>query len=153
MKLQLSFWGSHKIIKLVIPSGGIFDKRRDAVPGGTIKRGLDGREYPVYGHLSLAADDGSGMAAVSWDTFSGDVQPDGTMRLTMLRTPLYAHHPPFDTKAEFLYPVMDQGEHEYELSMLTASSMENLIMRERTRLRNPIIMRETTRGMGGRHEY
>ncbi len=153
MKIRLNFSGSRRIIKLVIPGSGNSTERRDGVPGGIIPRNLDGREYPVYGHVSVTGENGAGTAAVSWDTFAGDVQKDGTIRMTMLRTPIYAHHPPFDEKTAPLFPVMDQGEHEYEISVLFGDSLDGIIGRERTRLKNPVIARESTLGMGVRHEY
>jgi alpha-mannosidase len=153
MKLRLNFSGSRRIVKMAVTGNGESRERHDGVPGGIIPRNLDGREYPVYGHIGVTGGTGGGTAAVSWDTFAGDVQKDGTIRLTMLRTPLYAHHPPFDEKSAPLFPVMDQGEHEYEVSVILGNNPGALITRERTRLKHPLIIRETTRGMGVRHEY
>ena len=93
---------------------------------------------------------GAALAMVSRDVFGADVQPDGTIRLTLLRSPVYAHHDPFVVVPEDPYPVCDQGEHEYRISLMPMAKIDGEAIDAEVRLQTqPVWFSETTCGCKG----
>ncbi|MBI4977824.1 MAG: hypothetical protein HZC28_10090 [Spirochaetes bacterium] len=150
MRLRLHWHEKQRIAKLIIPFNAKAAVREDGIPGGIIARQCDGREYPLHNTLSLSGD-GRTLTAVSRDIFAADVASDGAMRLTLVRSPYYAHHNPFKVEANHDYPLTDQGVHEYEITLIPSSSVDRkTIDAEVLRQTEPIWMTETTAGMGHR---
>lgn len=147
LRLRLYWQGGRKIVKLIIPPAFQALSRSDGCPGDIIKRPLDGREYPLFNSLTLHGMRQT-LAIVSKDIFAGDVQPDGTARLTLLRSPYYAHHDPFKVQPSDPYPPTDQGVHEYELALMPMEEYSLPRLRDEVvRQTRPIWMAETTKGM------
>ena len=80
---------------------------------------------------------------LSDNIFACDVLPDGTLRLTLLRTPYFAHHAPREIPEQTMAPVADLGVHDFALTILRNPSSAALA-RERARLGNPLRFSETT---------
>ena len=135
-----------RIVKLLLDPGFPVLRRTDAIPGGALRRTLDGEEYPVSGFCRLEGPGGRSLAAVSADVFACDVQPGGALRLTLLRTPFYAHHDPGAPAADCPEPVVDLGEHWFDIALL-ADAGEDAVRRERYRQTRPLRFSETTLGM------
>jgi alpha-mannosidase len=147
MRLRLHWQGEQTIVKMIIPPAFIPMSRLDGYPGGQVERAMDGREYPVQGCVALVGGEAS-IAVVSHDVFGSDVQPDGSMQLTLLRSPHYAHHEPFKLPSVHAYPLTDQGVHEYEVALLPMCSFsQDVIEEEMNRQTNPVWISETTKGM------
>ena len=151
LRLRLNVREPHHLVKLLIKPAFPVTAREDGCPGGTVPRRLNGEEYPVFNTVLLKGE-AAALAIVSRDLFSADVQPDGTLRLTLLRTPCYAHHDPYQLPAEHNFPVTDLGEHEYEITLLPLLPGETTpIAAEVIRQSRPVFYSETTRGMKRRN--
>ncbi len=148
LRLRLAWNGCRKLVKLLIDPGFTPASRLDGAPGGVVARECNGEEYPVTDFVSVVAPDGRRFAVVSPDVTGADVQPDGVIRLTLLRSPVYAHHDPFPLPAENDYPVTDQGEHEYRILLLPEAAGVEEIRRGSFRLSDPLWFSECTRGCG-----
>ncbi len=147
MRLHLNWVGTQKLIKLLVPPAFSPVSRYDDVPGGEIEREMDGKEYPIHNYIALSGKQNA-LAVISRDIFGADVQRNGMIRSTLLRTPYYAHHTPFEIPETHAYPVTDQGTHEYEISIMAMKSLDRqLIANEIQRHKYPVWISETTAGM------
>lgn len=145
LRFRLRWNGARKLLKLVLKPAFPVTERIDGAPGGEISRPLDGTEFPFFNTIRLKGKKQS-LAIISKDCFGADVQPDGTLRLTLLRTPFYANHDPYSVPELNFYPVTDQGEHEYEIVILAdpdAGEIRNEIVRQT----EPVVFSETTFGV------
>ncbi len=145
LRLKVNWTGEQRILKMAVTPGFAVLKRFDGVSGGIIERDLNGEEFPVFNHIQLKGKEQS-LAVVCKDCFSADVQPDGTLRLTLLRTPYFAHHDPYKVPKHNFYRVTDQGVHEYEFTFLAEPSDED-ICNEVFRQTDPLVFSETTLGV------
>jgi alpha-mannosidase len=147
-RFRLNWRGKHRIVKLLIPPAFNPSSRVDGIPAGCLKRACDGKEYPVHNYLSIS-DGKTSLAAVSADVYSGDVRENGTIRLTLLRSPVFAHHDPFPLNESHRHPLTSQHIHEYEITLLFgAEDISERITQEVERQKKPVWISETTRGMG-----
>ncbi|MEI8196020.1 MAG: glycoside hydrolase family 38 C-terminal domain-containing protein, partial [Phycisphaerae bacterium] len=156
LRLSLNWWGTSRIVKLLIPPGFKPTIRRDGTPGAIIERPLDKREYPIMDLISVATKEagGASLTVVSPDIYSTDVQPDGTLRLTLLRCPVYSHHDPAKYAANDPYPVTDQGVHDYEIDLIPDTTFrEKETLAAAHRLNFPLWISETTKGMPSGWRY
>ncbi|MDD3153991.1 MAG: hypothetical protein PHS41_03930 [Victivallaceae bacterium] len=115
--LRLTFTEAHRVVKMILPPPFPVEKRIDGCPGGFCQRPCDAEEYPIF-NVTAISGAGHSFAAVSKDIFSGDVCEDGTIRLTLLRTPCFAHHTPYQVPRQNRYPVTGVGVQEYEIVLL-----------------------------------
>jgi len=150
LRLRLHWQGGQRVVKLLVPAGFQPQQRRDGCPGGEVARPLNGQEYPVHNYVSLSGETAA-LAVVTADAFAADVQPDGCIRLTLLRCPYYSHHDPFVLPPVHVYPLTDQGVHEYEIALMPMAELSpDAIADEIVRQQKPIWIAETTRGMAER---
>ena len=147
LRIRLVWRTPRRIVKLRLDPGFKVRRRIDGIPGGSLCRALDGEEYPTFNSCRLEGKDGRSLAAVSADVFACDVQPDGILRLTLLRTPFFAHHEPATPAQADLAPVTDLGEHFFDMAIL-ADAGEEVLRRELYRQTQPLRFSETTLGMG-----
>jgi len=146
LKLRLNWTGLHQIVKLIIPPAFKPEVRYYGIPGATLERRLNGEEYPIHNFLAVSGQDGA-LAVVSRDVFAADVQPNGTIRLTLLRSPYYAHHTPFVVVPGSTYPVCDRGEHEYQISLIPMKKWSPAAVEaEAYRQTQPVWFTESTLG-------
>ncbi len=148
LRLRLSWHGGRKLVKLLLSPAFSPISRCDGAPGGTVPRTCNAEEYPVTGFVSLSAADGDGLTVVSPDVTAADVQPDGTIRLTLLRSPCYAHHDPFPLPADHDYPFTDQGEAEYRIRLLPGPFDPEQVRKTLHQLSEPLWFSESTDGCG-----
>jgi len=92
--------------------------------------------------------DGAALAAVSADVYAADVQPDGTLRLSLVRSPVFADEGNEPAGLARISNHTDQGEHEYEIVLVPAPGLADDPLQEIAyRLNNPPLLTETTYGM------
>ena len=150
--LRLFWGGERKLLKLEFKLPFVPVKRRDGIPGGILERPLDGREYPVRDFVSLSDSSGRTFALIG-DFTSADVQPDGTLRAMLLRSPVYLHHDPFVVPERHLYPVTGQGEHEPRFRLLMTENFDpERIAKEANAIRQGLWFSEVTLGCGAPEE-
>ena len=103
------FWReTHRLLKLVLPTPFSGEGETASIPGGFYARKADGREQPMQGWVSLG---GLGAATDALTAYSTE---QGELRLTLLRSPLFADH--FGARDEYCEPT-DQGEHRIRLAL------------------------------------
>lgn len=145
LKLRLNWHSVRKMVKLLIRPAFEVVRRIDGIPGGVLERKLNGEEYPLFNRMTLAGKDHS-LAVVCGNVFSADVQPDGTVRLMLLRSPYFAHHDPWKTEKFAKNGVTEQGVHEFTVTLL-ADPAEQEIRDEVLRQSEPVFCSETTFGL------
>ncbi len=116
-KLSITWLERQKALKLCIPTSICDAEVAYEVPYGSITRPQDGEEHPgqhwadMSGGVQAA---GSvvpcGLALLTESQYGYDAM-DGELRVTLLRSPVYAHHDPTQLEAGVAYRYMDQGEH------------------------------------------
>lgn len=89
-------------------------------PYGSQTRPANGHEEPGQQWFDLTGaieGDSYGLAVLNDGNYGFDVL-DGAMRVTMLRSPAYAHHDPARFDASAGYAIMDQGWHEMRFRLV-----------------------------------
>ena len=83
---------------------------------------------------------------VSDDIYSADVQSDGTLRLTLLRTPQYTDHYPFKRLDKFA--ITDQGYTDINLRLIPMNSYDQQKVYDAVHeLSKPLFFSESTKGV------
>jgi alpha-mannosidase len=117
LKLRVIWNEQRRLLKLRIPtafSGGVFSSE---IPYGFIERTVDGREWPIQRWTACTGTTGAGLAILNDGVYSCSAEP-GTINLTLLRSPIYAHHEPMHPRPDLHHRYVDQGEHEFHLQLL-----------------------------------
>ena len=146
-RFRLDWSGRHTIVKLLILLAFTTDVRVDGIPGGQLQRECNGREYPIHNWIMLSGPQAA-LAVVSPDIYSGDVQADGMIRLTLLRSPVFAHHDPYRLNDLDRYHATGQHLHDYEITLLFGTEdISDRVTAEVERQKKPVWVSETTVGM------
>lgn len=100
----------HKVLKLQFPVNVESPEATYEVPFGAIERPADGEEEPGMHWFDVSDGEapGPGLAILNDAKYSYDVSGN-TMRLTVLRSPLYAHHVPKEAADATVESFIDQG--------------------------------------------
>lgn len=115
-------WHEHfKMLKLRFPVNVKFMKITAEIPYGALERCADGDEEPIQSWVdvsgtSRANDARYGLSVLNDGKYSVDV----TIRdigLTVLRSPIYAHHMPVEPDPDRDYAFTDQGEQRFTYSL------------------------------------
>ncbi|MDR1047386.1 MAG: hypothetical protein LBL64_06400, partial [Treponema sp.] len=117
LKLRVIWNEQRRLLKLRIPTafpGGVFSSE---IPYGFIERAADGREWPIQRWTAFTGTTGAGLAILNDGVYSCSAEP-GTINLTLLRSPMYAHHEPMHPRPDLHHRYVDQGEHEFHLQLL-----------------------------------
>jgi len=138
------------VLKLALPWATA--ERVDGVMGGWMVRALDGRERPVQGFTRLRGGAGA-LGVVCPDVFGLDADAHGA-RLTLLRSPLMAHHDPAPAEAFPRAMIADQGVHAFRFEFAAADGATPAWLARRASMaRRPPAIGELTRGMGERGDW
>ncbi len=111
-----------KMLKLRFPLNIVQAKATYEIPYGTIERAADGKEEPGQCWIDLSGishESGHpcGLSILNDGKYSFDV--DGCdIGLTVLRSPIYAHHDPFIPDPDTRYTFMDQGVQTFHYTLL-----------------------------------
>ena len=157
--LRIDWRATHRVLKLTIPLDLWFDgqaiSRVDGHMGVAVPRSLDGAERPFadYTLLGAAAADVPGQSdavgIVTPDVFALDADAQ-RVRLTLLRSPLMAHHDPARAEAFARRTIADQGPHTFRLRFFGLRADEDataLLQRHALMMHRPLRLAETTYGM------
>jgi alpha-mannosidase len=146
MHIAVDWAGVQQVLKLGLRPGFAVTSRIDGVAGGDLAREVDGRELPFQGHLHVAGQS-TGLTIVTDDVYAAGVQANGTVRLTLLRSPYAAHHDPYIADAPGCrFDVTDQGTHHYRLVLIPGGIDRARTDRELTRMTAAMCCGETTLG-------
>lgn len=105
---KLCWRETHRLLKLVLPTPFAGQGEVASIPGGFYARRADGKEQPMQSWVSLG-----GLGAAS-DALSAYSAQQGELRLTLLRSPLFADH--YGERDEYCEPT-EQGEHRFRLAL------------------------------------
>lgn len=113
VKVTVHWNEKFKVLKLKFPTNIIFRKGTFEIPYGHAERELDGEEYPMQSWLDISGSvpgnaDILGISILNDGKYSYDVL-NREIGLTVLRSPIYAHHDPLVPDPEGEYSFIDQG--------------------------------------------
>jgi alpha-mannosidase len=151
LRLRVGWLERRKILKLVWPIDGKTRTRIDGIMGKWLQRAFDGAERPVRDFLLVICDPVRGkpasrQAVVCPHVFAADVTTR-RIRLTLLRSPLMAHHIPHPAEESPETPVADWGAHEFTFRFFADASPDELDAHAMM-LQRPPLIGEWTAGMG-----
>ncbi len=111
VQVKLLWNEKHKMLKISLPTTWEDSQATFSIPYGFIVREQTGEEEPLSQWMNIDRKDGSyGVAFINDSKYGGDVY-GGEMRLSVIRSPVYAHHIPRQLEKEREYLYMDQGLH------------------------------------------
>ena len=135
----------HKMLKLAVPTAIADGTATFEVPYGAIVREATGNEEPMQRWLDLtgtAGDVAAGLAVANDGVYGADVA-DATLRLSLLRSPIYAFHDPAKPEPGKEYQYTDQGEHYLRFRLVPhgGSWQDAGVVREAESLNVPVYFR------------
>ncbi|HEX6385926.1 MAG TPA: glycoside hydrolase family 38 C-terminal domain-containing protein [Anaerolineae bacterium] len=111
-----------KMLKLRFPLNLVFMRAVYEIPFGHIERVANGEEEPIQSWIDVSGtsrDTGEryGLSILNDGKYSADVNVRD-IGLTVLRSPIYAHHMPMEPEAEGHYTFIDQGIQRFTYTLL-----------------------------------
>jgi alpha-mannosidase len=146
LRLRVTWLETHRVLRLVWAQPAAIARRSDGLSPGDLARPSDGTEKPVHDRTLLALENGSKAGAVFPDTFSlSAVRRE--LRLTLLRSPVMAHHPPHSGEKERRV-ISDQGVHKFTFRFFpNFKGGAGLLDRHALSLHRRPVIADTTDGM------
>jgi len=146
--LLIDWHERHKMLKLAFPTAIEDATATFEVPYGAITRPATGEEEPIQGWMDLSGTidgQGAGLALINDSKYGADVA-GAEMRLSLLRSPIYAFHDPAKPQPGKTYRYTDQGEHvvRYRLVAHQGSWQQAGVVREAQSLNVPVYFRYET---------
>ena len=144
LRVTLDWREKNRLLRLAYPVGA--ERFESEIPAGWIDRPGDGREYPGHRWVRVVRPDLA--VAIVNDAKYGYAMQDGTLYITAVRAPVFAHHDPMKLQPGAPYRYMDQGEQRFcirvqaapDLSRCDAWRMADAL------LRPPVILPHVSRG-------
>lgn len=150
LRLAVHWRARHQLLKLVLPLA--LAERIDGVMGEPVTRALDGRERPLQDFAWFRSSAGRAFGVVCPDVFSLDAD-DGGARLTLLRSPLEAHHDPAPADAFPRADAADQGVHHFRLQFASFDALSPAWLKAHAGITHrPLIACDWSKGMVARNE-
>jgi len=111
-----------KMLKLVFPVNVIFSKHTYEIPYGTIEREHNGEEEPGQSwvdYTGVVQDSNRvyGLSLMNDAKYSYSIH-NKELALTVLRSPIFAHHVPYEPDPNGEYSFVDQGIQRFSYSLL-----------------------------------
>jgi alpha-mannosidase len=119
VRLTVDWREQRKMLKLRFPVNLQDAAATFEIPYGQIERPAKGDEEPFQSWVDLsgmAQDKPYGFSLLNDGKYSLDVNSTG-IGLTVLRSPVYAHHIPHELQPERDYTYMDQGTHRFQYTL------------------------------------
>lgn len=114
VRTQINWQGKQEALKLRFAMPHNYCHVTAQGPFGYADRPANGEEFPMQQWVDLTGLSGgtdramTGLAILNDAKYSYDVH-DRAIHLTLLRSPYYAHHVPFEVEQDMAFPVVDQG--------------------------------------------
>ncbi|MFW6038980.1 MAG: glycoside hydrolase family 38 C-terminal domain-containing protein, partial [bacterium] len=144
--LEVDWHERNKVLKWVVVPATSIVRRFEGIPEGQLSRTGDGRELPLRDRTLLELAGGHRLGVVCPDVFA----LDGTgsrLRLTLLRSALFAHHQPH-TGVGLSAQVADAGLHRFRFRLAAGADLTGQQLDEQAwALQRPPALAELTRGM------
>lgn len=122
VKATVNWQEQFKVLKLKFPVNLIFRKATYEIPYGTIVRECNGEEEPGQSWINLSGTHEKtgemyGLSLLNDSKYSFDIH-NKEMSMTILRSPIYAHHDPKKPSSLEQYSFIDQGTQAFTYSIL-----------------------------------
>ncbi|HLK25480.1 MAG TPA: glycoside hydrolase family 38 C-terminal domain-containing protein [Caulobacteraceae bacterium] len=149
--LSVHWRARHQLLKLALPLD--VEARVDGVMGEPLRRALDGCERPIQGFTWLDLGGGRMLGVVCPDVFALDADPAG-VRLTLLRSPLQAHHDPAPAHGFPRAEPADQGVHHFRFQFVAFDGLDPAWLKARAEaMLRPLVVCDWTAGMPARGDF
>lgn len=119
LRVALDWREANRLLRLVYPIGA--QRFEYEIPAGWITRPDDGREYP--GHRWVRAVRRDLVVAIANDAKYSYAAQNGTLFITAVRSPVFAHHDPMTLQPDVRYRHMDQGEQRFTIQVQAAPDL------------------------------
>jgi len=153
IRVRVDWHERHTLLRLRYPVSlsGPAPTFRHEVPYGSLERPADGREWPGQ-RWALVSGDGYGFALAS-DAIYSYAADEASLYLTVLRSPVYACHDPYQLVPGRAYEYTDQGEHTFTLRLLAGPAVgpRDAQLLADGLLRPPVVTPHVSRGGAGPH--
>ena len=113
---EIDWRGRESIVKLVFPLRFAAREHTAEIPYGSLVRPNNGEEEPMQRWVDVSGRSG-GLSVANDCKYSYDAR-DNTLRITLLRSPVYAHHLPTQLEQDREYRVTDQGRQRFRLRLM-----------------------------------
>lgn len=122
VKVNVDWRETFKMLKLNFPINTVFRKQTYEIPYGTIERENNGEEEPGQSWVDvtgLAPDQKGiyGLSLLNDAKYSYSIN-NKELAMTVLRSPIYAHHDPLVPEEEGYYTFIDQGVQKFNYSLV-----------------------------------
>jgi alpha-mannosidase len=146
-------WAEYlRVAKLEFSFDGQIVSHVDGIPGDTILRPANGREFPIRDFMQLKLDDGRQTAVVCPDIFAADCT-EASLGLTLCRSPAYAWQGrKVSIDRDSVRDWTDQGTHTFVMRLVSQASIHELNAVGED-LRRPPACYDLTRGMNPAMPY
>jgi alpha-mannosidase len=111
LKTRVIWNEHHRLLKLRIGSAFEGESFVSEIPYGAMERAADGTEWPLQRWAKLCSG-GAALAVLNDGIYSGSAE-DGSLDLTLLRSPVYAHHENQHPRPDIYHRYTDQGERDF----------------------------------------
>ena len=161
LRLRVEWREEHKILKMTLPMPSALEaSRSDGIPGGELERPNSGKECPLRDRTLLRLCEPACAQYSGAETFVGVVCPSvyaidaapERVRLTLLRSPLLAHHDP--QPAVWARPLFaDRGDHEFRFRFFAGKDLTGKLLDwHALMMQRPIVTASLTLGMPGKKQ-
>ena len=106
----------HRLLKLSIGSAFESESFVSEIPYGAIERKADGTEWPIQRWARLGDSHGPCLGVINNGIYSASAE-SGRLELTLLRSPVYAHHENAHPRPDIQHRYVDQGEAEFHVQL------------------------------------
>ncbi len=113
---EVDWYEQHRLLKLTFPGRLSQPGARFETAYGSVERPVNGEEECGQGWVDLSGV-GGGFCLLNDGKYSFDAQ-GSTLCMTVLRSPVYSHHNPYQLQADIPYVYMDQGRQEFAYALL-----------------------------------
>lgn len=151
--LRVHWRAIQHVLKLVVP---LFEhplcRHYDGIPGRILERRPESIERPIRDFTLLEFQNGGSFGVVCPDVFSMEASTDA-LELTLLRSPIMAHHDPAAADESPRAIPSDQGVHEFRFFFASGPDVDANWLEERAMMyHRPLITADWTSGMAARSE-
>jgi alpha-mannosidase len=112
LKIRVLWNERQRLLKMRIASAFENKSFCSEIPYGSIERSADGKEWPIQRWACLGANSGPCLGVINDGIYSASAE-GGALDLTLLRSPIYAHHENQHPRPDIQQRYVDQGEAEF----------------------------------------
>ncbi len=123
IRVDVDWHGQYQLLRLGYPLALSSPAFRYEVPYGSIERPDDGSEKPGQRWVLVTGGDGYALSIANDAKYSYAAK-DGTLYITALRSPVYAHHRPVQLDPDAEYPFTDQGKQHFVIRLLAGPNLD-----------------------------